>query len=268
MIETRALSVSIGRKPIVHGIDLQAFPGEVTVIVGPNGSGKTTLLKAICGDLAYDGTVMLNGRDVSTMSPRHQAEVRAVLPQATNLAFPFTVREVVGLGTIAGFSGAKDAGRLVDQALMRVDLNGFAGRYYQELSGGEQQRVQLARVLCQVWTPILEGVPRWLLLDEPVSSLDIRHQLTILDIARQYAQGGGGVIAILHDLNLAAMYGDTIVAMRDGQVRAQGKPTDVVVDALMEEVFECPIDVGKLPAKGTPFVLPQSAVRKAPPELA
>ena len=146
------------------------------------------------------------------MKPWQAASMRAVLPQATALSFPFTVREIVRLGLIGGRSGALpgEDERLPDRALARVDLDGFAGRFYQELSGGEQQRVQLARVLCQVWAPVLDGRPRYLFLDEPVSSLDIKHQLMIMNIARDFAKRGGGVVAILHDLNLTAMYADRV----------------------------------------------------------
>ncbi|RUW45308.1 ATP-binding cassette domain-containing protein, partial [Mesorhizobium sp. M1A.F.Ca.ET.072.01.1.1] len=175
--------------------------------------------------------------------------------------FPFTVLEVVRLGLIGGRSGVlpgEDA-RLPERALARVDLDGFAGRFYQELSGGEQQRVQLARVLCQVWAPVLEGRPRYLFLDEPVSSLDVKHQLIIMNIARDFARRGGGVVAILHDLNLTAMYADRIFVLSRGQLAAVGSPQDVLNDELIEKVFDCRLKVGALPAGSVPFVLPQSA---------
>ncbi|OQM77527.1 heme ABC transporter ATP-binding protein [Manganibacter manganicus] len=260
MIEAQDLTVEIGRRRIVSGVDFQARAGEITVIVGPNGSGKTTFLKALCGELAYGGRVSLNGQDLAAMKPVKAAGLRAVLPQAAVLAFPFTVREVVRLGLVGGRSGvsAGEEGRLPERALARVDLDGFAGRFYQELSGGEQQRVQLARVLCQVWAPVLDGQPRYLFLDEPVSSLDIRHQLTIMDIARDFAGQGGGVVAILHDLNLAAMYADRLCVMHRGQLSATGAPGDILDDRLVETVFGCRLQVGKLPPKGMPFVLPQS----------
>ena len=217
MIEARDISVAISGKRIVGGVDFEARPGEIAAIVGPNGSGKTTFLKALSGELAYTGRVALNGRDLSAMKPVEIAVHRAVLPQATTLSFPFTVHEVVKLGLVGGRSGVLpgEDGRLPERALARVDLDGFAGRFYQELSGGEQQRVQLARVLCQVWAPVLDGKPRYLFLDEPVSSLDIKHQLIIMNIARDFARRGGGVVAILHDLNLTAMYADRIFGHRD-----------------------------------------------------
>lgn len=261
MIEARAVSVSLGGKQILNGVDFEARPGEVTAIVGPNGSGKTTFLKALCGDLPAEGRVSLNGRDLRDLKPWQAAGLRAVLPQATTLSFPFTVREIVRLGVVNGRSGALagEEGRLPERALARVDLDGFAGRFYQELSGGEQQRVQLARVLCQVWAPVLDGEARWLFLDEPVSSLDIKHQLVIMRIARDFAARGGGVVAILHDLNLTSMFADAVTVMSRGRVAAAGTPQGVFTDEMIERVFECRLRVGVLPPGDAPFVLPQSA---------
>lgn len=267
MIEVSGLSVDIGHRPILKNVSFSAAAGAITAVIGPNGSGKSTLMKALCRDYAYEGAVSVDGRDLSRMSLVEAATLRAVLPQSSALPFPFTVREVVALGLTAGRPGVSIAGlrRLPDEALSRVDLDGFAGRFYGELSGGEQQRVQLARVLCQVWVPVLEGVPRYLFLDEPVSSLDIKHQLMIMDVARRFADEGGGVIAILHDLNLAAMYADAILAIRMGRVAGFGTPAEVLTDALISEVFDCPMRVGRLPDPMGPFVLPQSAGRRGEP---
>lgn len=261
MITARQVAISIGRKRIVAGVDFEMRPGELAAIVGPNGSGKTTFLRALSGDLPYSGSITINGHTLASLKPWEVATMRAVLPQATALSFPFTVREIVKLGLLGGRSGTLpgEDERLPERALARVDLDGFGGRFYQELSGGEQQRVQLARVLCQVWAPVLDGKPRYLFLDEPVSSLDIKHQLIIMDIARDFVRRGGGVVAILHDLNLTAMYADSVHVMHKGKLAAAGSPQEVLSDELISRVFECRLKVGALPAGNVPFVLPQSA---------
>jgi len=269
MIDVSALSVALGNRQILHEISFSAAPGALTAVIGPNGSGKSTLLKAICRDHAYLGKVSINGRDLASLGSVQAAALRAVLPQSSTLPFPFTVREVVALGLTAGRPGIPLGmiGQLPDMALAAVDLAGFGGRHYGEISGGEQQRVQLARVLCQVWTPVLDGTPRYLFLDEPVSSLDVKHQLMIMDAARRYADAGGGVIAVLRDLNLAAMYADSILALRDGRVAGFGPPEEVLTDRLIAAVFDCPLQVGATPRSGMPFVLPQSAGRLGLPQF-
>ncbi|GGA39000.1 heme ABC transporter ATP-binding protein [Pelagibacterium lentulum] len=265
MYQAQNITYAIAGRPILRKVDFTARPGEVTVIVGPNGSGKTTLLKALTGEINAGGDVSINGISTKALKPYQAAALRAVLPQSSVLTFPFSVHEVVRLGLSGGVAGvsATDAERLPERALARVDMSGFGGRYYSELSGGEQQRVQLARVLCQVWEPVLDGQPRYLLLDEPISSLDVRHQLHIMDIARDYANAGGGVIAILHDLNLAAMYADSIGVMSRGGMVAQGGCQDVLSNTLIESVFGCPMQLGVVPPGNAPFVLPQSARRYA-----
>lgn len=255
-MEATGITVRLGRRPVLPGLDFTARPGRLTAIVGPNGSGKTTLLRALTGELPHGGTVRLNGRDIARMKPWQLAAIRGVLPQATTLAFPFTVIEVVRLGLAAGTAGADPS--LPLRALARVDLAGFAGRFYNDLSGGEQQRVQLARVLTQVWEPVAAGEPRWLLLDEPVSSLDIGHQLTVMELARDYARAGGGVIAVMHDLNLTAMYADRIVLMHRGRIAAQGSPAEVLTDATLSAAYGCRLRVSTPPRTG-PFLLPQAA---------
>ena len=260
MIEGRNISVWLARKQVVDTIDLTALPGELTAIVGPNGSGKTTLVRALCNELPCRGTITLNGKNLATMPPAEQAALRAVLPQETNLSFPFTVLEIVKLGLIGGYAGVRQdiVQSLPGRALAAVDLAGFSSRFYQELSGGERQRVQLARVLCQVWEPVVDGKPRYLFLDEPVSSLDIKHQLTIMNIARDFARRGGGVIAILHDLNLTAMYADKVLVMQRGRRLAFGPPDSIFDDELIRQTYDCHLRVGVVPSGGVPFVLPQS----------
>lgn len=260
MITARNLTVSLSGKTIVQGVSLQAKAGELTAIVGPNGSGKTTMLKAVAGELSSKGDITLNGHDIRALEPWQLAIKRAVLPQAATIAFPFTVREIVRLGLTVGPNRHADRiDAITAEALRAVDLSGFAGRLYQELSGGEQQRVQLARVLSQIWEPVLDGEPCFLMLDEPVSALDIRHQLTIMQLARRYCENGGGVIAVMHDLNLTAMFADHMVMMKAGRIERAGRPADVMTDDAMEAVFGCRMRINGVPEAGVPFVLPHTA---------
>lgn len=261
----RDITVSFGATEVLRGVDFTARPGEVTAIVGPNGSGKTTLLKAMTAEVGFGGSVTLGGLDILRTKSRDLARLRAVLPQATRLAFPFTALEVVRLGLTAGVAtGRPDAAdTLPSMALERVGLAGFESRFYAELSGGEKQRVQLARVLVQIWEPVLDGTPRWLFLDEPVSALDIAHQLQVMDIAAGYARAGGGVVAVMHDLNLTAMFAHQITLINNGKVLAAGHPGAVLTDATLSEAYGCRLRLNTAPTGDIPWMLPQVARQSA-----
>ncbi|MGD1884620.1 MAG: heme ABC transporter ATP-binding protein [Paracoccaceae bacterium] len=256
MIAATNITLRYGRNTVLDDLSFQADPGQFTAIVGPNGSGKTSLLKALTGEMPIDGKVSVSGCDIAATPAWHLATLRAVLPQATVLSFPFQALEVVRLGQAR--NTMRD-GTLPHQALARVGLSGYEDRFYQELSGGEQQRVQLARVLCQVWTPVENGTPRWLLLDEPVSSLDIGHQLEIMQIARDYANAGGGVIAVMHDLNLSAMFADRVVLMKSGAILADGTASNVLTDQNVSQTYECRVQTRTVPQDEAWFLLPQGA---------
>jgi iron complex transport system ATP-binding protein len=256
-LQANGITVSLGRKEVLHGIDFTARAGELTVIVGPNGSGKTTLLRAVTGDLPHGGAIRLNGQDIDRLHLWQLAQRRGVLPQQSALSFPFTVREIVRMGLEAGAHAGRRS--LPDQALAAVGLSGFSGRFYQELSGGEQQRVQLARVLCQVWEPMLDDAPCWLLLDEPVSSLDIGHQLAVMRLAKDYASRGGGVVAVMHDLNMTALFADRVALIAQGRLLAAGSPRDVLTDVNLLRAYDCPLRMNHIPGEGSVFVLPHSA---------
>ncbi|MEM1288862.1 MAG: heme ABC transporter ATP-binding protein [Pseudomonadota bacterium] len=244
MLTATNVVVHYGRRQILHEVSVEARPGEVTAIIGPNGSGKTTLMKALTGEMRFRGAASLNGLDVAKAHSWQLASMRGVLPQIATLAFPFTVHEVVRLGLTSGISITyQEQASLVGRALEMVDLPDFGPRFYQELSGGEQQRVQLARVLCQVWEPMLDGVPRFLFLDEPISSLDVKHQIQIMRIAADYAKAGGGVLAIMHDLNLTANFAHHIVLLSSGKVYASGPAKSVLTAENLEAVYDCPMHV-------------------------
>lgn len=259
-LEIHDIHARIGKKQILHGINFTAHAGEITAIVGPNGSGKSTLLRAITDEVDFTGRVMLNGKDTAKLKPWELAAMRGVLPQAATLAFPFTVIEVVRMGLLTGISGER--ADIPGRALSAVGLAGYDGRFYQELSGGEQQRAQLARVLCQVWQPIVDGSPRWLLLDEPVASLDIGHQLLVMHLVKDYAARGGGVVAVMHDLNLSAMFADRMAILVNGALLTSGPPDAVMQDNVLSRAYGCALKVNTPPERGQSFILPHLAITR------
>lgn len=257
MLRAGHVSLGLAGTPILHDVSLTARAGHLTAIAGPNGSGKTSLLRALTGEIPARGTITLDGLPVH---PRHAmalAPRRGVLPQAARLAFPFTVIEVVRIGQGAGHHAQR--ADLPLRALGRVGLGHMASRFYQDLSGGEQQRVQLARVLAQIWEPVGQDGPNWLFLDEPVSSLDIGHQLSVMRLARDFAARGGGVVAVMHDLNLTAMFADRVFLMQSGRVAATGTPETVITSETLSSVYDCDLAVSTPPRSGMPYLLPQAA---------
>jgi iron complex transport system ATP-binding protein len=243
MLKAEEIGVRIGTYRLLDDVGCVVGPGELVVVLGPNGAGKSTLLRVLSGDLTpTTGTVSLNGRRLRNWSPLVLARQRAVLPQQSALSFPFRVEDVVRMGRSphrAVTPVRQEA--IVREAMRRADVLHLAERLYPSLSGGERQRVQLARVLAQIWEPTDLG-PRYLLLDEPTSALDIAHQHRLLEIAREMLAGGElGVLAILHDLNLASAYADRILLLKDGRVAAAGPVAEIMDRGHLESVFGIPV---------------------------
>jgi len=247
------VSLAIRSKWLVRHISLAVEPGEVIALVGPNGAGKSSLLRLLAGDVdPTEGQVLLDGQPISDFHPRDLALRRAVLPQQTVLQFAFTVREIVEMGR--GTHRREDSdrlGQIVSRSLRQTDALELIERIYPSLSGGEQARVTLSRVLAQE-TPIL-------LLDEPTASLDLHHQQMVMDVARELAAGGASVVAILHDLNLAAGYADRIGVLRGGELVKLGTPWETFTEELLSDVFACPITVSTHPTWNRPLVIPTAA---------
>jgi iron complex transport system ATP-binding protein len=234
------LTVKAGGRAILNGVSLELAADELTVIVGPNGAGKSTLLRSLSGEAKLAaGNVDLNGRKLSAWNTDAQALQRAVLPQSPSLAFPFRVCDVVELGRYPhrGLATPQDHRTAIAGAMAAADVTHLALRDCRTLSGGELHRVHFARALAQVWTPLTDGRTRHLLLDEPTSSLDLSHQGIVLARARSFAKEGGAVLAILHDLNLAAAFADRIIVMHEAQIAAEGKPTEVLTVDLLRTVW-------------------------------
>lgn len=251
MIELDRISVALSGRAVVKDLTFTAQAGALTAIIGPNGSGKTTTMKSISGERRFEGSIRFNGRDLRSMSAKELALSRGVLAQSASLGFPFLVREVLEMGIVAGDThDAGKAERVMAKALDSVDLNGFGTRVASRMSGGEQARMHMARVLCQIHEAVRDGIPNWLFLDEPVASLDIKHQLAIMAIARDFAARGGGVIAVLHDLNLTAMFADHVVMLKGGRLQAAGAPKDVFTEGALESVYGCRLEVRRDHATG------------------
>ena len=196
-------------------MDCQLAAGELLMLLGPNGAGKSTLLKAISGDLPYIGNVMLSGRELGYWRPERLARQRAVMPQRVEVNFPLTVEEVVQLGRPGAARRGSDPA--VERLLNELDIAHLKHRLVPGLSGGEQQRLQLARVLAQI---IDSPGDRLLLLDECTSALDPAHQQLVLDLVRRLAKEEGvAVLAVVHDLNLAAQFADRLLLMKAGHTK-------------------------------------------------
>ncbi len=238
----RDLLVRRGGRALLDRAGIELLPGRVTAVVGPNGAGKSTLLRVLSGEIAPDaGWVRFHGRGPTEWSAAELARRRAVLPQESDLRFPFRVEEVVRLGRTP-HPGAGETARdrmITADALARVGLTALADRIYPTLSGGERQRVQLARVLAQLASTDGAHVPgRVMLLDEPTSALDLAHQIGVLELARRLARDEGvAVLAVLHDLNLALACADDVTALKDGRVFAAGPAADTLTPSLVAELF-------------------------------
>ncbi|KAB2919786.1 MAG: heme ABC transporter ATP-binding protein [Hyphomicrobiaceae bacterium] len=263
MLQAKGVTFAINGRTLLRSVDLALAPGKVTVLIGPNGAGKSMLLRILSGELApTGGEVLLDGRALGSISAWELARRRAVVPQSSLLSFPFTVQEVAMMGvSVPGFDASISAAAAARAALEAVGLAQIAGRLYVHLSGGERQRVHVARALCQLAaTPIHTAETRCFLLDEPTSSLDLGHQALVLRIMRQRARAGDAVLAVLHDLNLAAALADELVLLVGGQVRASGEAATVLSDHLLSEAYGCQVLTNRIPAGDRRFVLPPAAL--------
>ncbi len=232
-------SFSYNIQLVLDHISMQISEGEVVSIIGPNGSGKSTLLRCICRVLQpRGGVVYLNNQDVAHLKPRELARLLGYVPQSGAEVFPLTVYEAVLLGRKPYLSwgvGPKDR-EIVDRILRFMKIEEFALKYINEMSGGEKQRVLIARALAQE--------PEVLMLDEPTSNLDIKHQLEVLGLMQKFAhEGGMTVIMVLHDLNLASRFSDKLVLINEGKVFASGPPAAVLNPANIRAVYDVEADV-------------------------
>ncbi|MBK5919572.1 heme ABC transporter ATP-binding protein [Rhodothalassium salexigens] len=274
MLSARDLTVRRRGRAILDGVSLDLETAQVTALIGPNGAGKSTLLHALSGAIVpCAGTVRIAGRPLDTWRRADLARLRAVMPQSSELSFPFRAFEVVLMGRSAHAGRSSEAHDLAVAlaALEAVDGGHLAERVYPTLSGGERQRVQLARVLAQIWPETtsettsetasdgLALLPseRLLLLDEPTNNLDLTHQHQLMRTARLWADRHGvGVLAVLHDPNLAALYADRMVVLADGHLAAQGTVDEIMTAPVIGRVFDLAVTIERHPTRGAPQLMP------------
>jgi iron complex transport system ATP-binding protein len=239
---------------LLDGVDLEFRRGDAVAIVGPNGAGTSTLVRLLSGDLRpTSGRIVLDGLDIGAYGPRDLAMHRAVLSQRIDVSFPFTVEDIVRMGVPARHDVSE---RALDALLEEAELTGLRDRLFPTLSGGEQQRAHFARCLLQLgYGERLVGNGT-LLLDEPTSSLDLRHQIKLLDLARARARNGTIVIAVLHDINLAVRFAERVVVLVGGRVAREGTAIATITPDLMQHAFSVTLAVGRLD-DATPYVLQQ-----------
>ncbi|WP_207759982.1 heme ABC transporter ATP-binding protein [Bifidobacterium primatium] len=257
VLELKDVSVEIGERRILSGIDLDVRAGEVLSLVGPNGAGKSTLLNAITGDMPLaDGEISLFGLPAASWDATELAMRRSVLLQSVDVTFPFSVDDIVRMGRSPweGTAEEMDDDMIVDSAMSMTEVTPLADRVYTSLSGGERGRAAFSRVLAQA-APIL-------LLDEPTAAMDIKHQEMLMRIGRDYAAAGCAVVVIVHALDAAAAWSDRVALLERGRLRAVGTPEEVFTSVMLTDVYQCPIEVMPHPDGGLVILPKRPAVRR------
>lgn len=253
MIRAENLVYSLQGRRLTDDVSLDFPGGEIVAILGPNGAGKSTLLRQLTGYLKpHSGHCTLLGKPLNDWSITELAKTRAVMRQNSDMAFPFSVQEVIRMGRHP--HQTRNPHDETAQIMALCHCQELASRDYRQLSGGEQQRVQLARLLVQLWETVPS--PKWLFLDEPTSALDIRHQQHLFRLLRQLVnEQQFNVCCVLHDLNLAARYADRVVLMDKGRVIDNGKPSEVLKQTALTALYAADITVLKDTANNLPLVV-------------
>jgi iron complex transport system ATP-binding protein len=253
-VVARNLRHAYGAETVLRGLSFEVHEGEFFIIIGPNGSGKTTLLKILAGiDRSFQGSVALLQQPLKSYTRRELARRLALVPQLAAETFPFSVWEVLLMGRaphmgLLGLESQKDR-RIAEQAMRFTGVSHLGRRRLDQLSGGERQRVYLARAVCQE--------PAVILLDEPTAALDLAHQIRVMDLmARLREERGVTIVMVSHDINLAAMYADRLMLLKDGTRMAIGAPREIVTYQNIERTYGCRVLVGENPLGGYPQVTP------------
>lgn len=239
MIVAENIHFSYSSNKILNGIDLQLNPGELTTLLGRNGEGKSTLFRILTGEIQPElGSVFINEQNISGLDWKYLATKRSVLPQESRIHFPLKVEEIVAMGRSPHKKSPSFDMVSINRSIELCEIGHLRNRFYEQLSGGEKKRVQIARVLCQLEKEDQSSSDGILFLDEPVNSLDILLQHRIMELLRHLADHGYAVFLILHDWNLAGIYSDRILILRDGKIQKDGAPSEVLHDHELEKSFQ------------------------------
>tara|TARA_B000000565_G_scaffold87842_1_gene64259 strand:- start:141 stop:914 length:774 start_codon:yes stop_codon:yes gene_type:complete len=245
-LSLKSVSLKLNNRQILKDVSLEINEGEIVSVIGPNGAGKSTLLNVLTGDISPDsGDIIYDNKQLNKISIQERAFTRSVMSQMQTLVFNFNVKDVIEMGWLQ--RGNSDFSSNFSMAFEAVttecNVHNLVHRKFNSLSGGEQRRVHFARTLLQLWRPSQSNDPRYLLLDEPTANLDLSSEMLLMNILKARASSNIGILIILHDLNLASHFADKIAIMKDGEIKAFGKPEEIMTDDFLTSIYEVPIKV-------------------------
>ncbi|TQV75172.1 heme ABC transporter ATP-binding protein [Aliikangiella marina] len=254
MLNFSKLTVSLGKRQIFSNLNGQCEGGQFVALVGENGAGKSTLLHTLAGERPYSGEVIFKNKSIDLWDIDQLATQRAVLTQHHNSAFAFAIPDIIAMGRHQLSETRQACVDKVQQYIQLMTLEGLLDRNIQQLSGGELQRVFMAKCLAQLDAFSEGSRNKLMLLDEPTSALDLRHQHRLLQIVKSFTQQGNTAIVAIHDLNLAALYADSVLLLHEGRLQAYGEPKTVFQQSILERVYRSPMHISSHPTLNHPMI--------------
>ena len=245
-VRCESIDINLNKREILKNISIEVKEKEILSIIGPNGAGKSTLLKSLAGDInPTNGNIFYDGININQIDIQERAFTRSVMSQLQPIAFDFSVKEIVEMGWInRGESEYADQfDDAVKEVILKCGVKDLIDRNFNNLSGGEQRRIHFARTLLQLWRPSNSSDPKYLFLDEPTANLDLTYEIKLLNIVKDVAQEGAGVILVLHDLNLAAKFSDKVAILKGGLLIDIGLPKDILKSTLLSDIYEIKVEV-------------------------